>query len=299
MDPQTRIIEHDEEGGGHSGLRVDRTDERLTIFRQGLAAPILTQHAARNKRPFIHPIMAPDGVGELTENEPGHHKWQHGLYTGLNAVNGVGFWTEGLLEQNTERDGTFHPRPLALPQLKGNRVEWRVNAEWRSPRGEPMLSETQAWDFRDRRTTFLLDLSWSVRALTDLVFGQYAYGGLFLRMPYRPALGGRAVNSEGESNQAAEAKRARWLALEMPIPGREGFQEPVCSIAMLDHPRNPQHPVPWRVDETLGVAPSRCIAGEWRLGAGDSQTCRVRLLIRCGKAEPKHIDDEWQRFADE
>ena len=299
MDPKTRITELARDADQRPGLRADHTNERLRIFRQGLAIPILTQHAAPDQRPFIHPILAPDGVGELTENEPGHHKWQHGLYVGLNAINGIGFWTEGRLEQNKDHDGTFHPRPLDPPRLKGSCVGWLVNAEWRSPRGEPMLNETQDWEFHDQQKELRLDLFWSVRALTDLVFGQYAYGGLFLRMPYRPALGGRAVNSEGVSNQDAEARRARWVTLEMPIPGREGCQEPFCSIAMLDHPRNPGHPVPWRVDGNLGVAPSRCITGEWRLRAGESQDCHYRLLIRCGGVEPKRIEDEWKLFAND
>jgi len=298
MDPQTPSIEPATDEGRSPGLCAERTDERIRIFRQGLETPILTQHAAPNKRPFIHPILAPDGVGALTENEPRHHIWQHGLYVGLNAVNGVGFWTEGRSE-NKDDDGSFHPGPLVSPQLKGDCVGWFVSTEWRSPRGEPMLNETQSWEFCDRQKEFALDLSWSVRALTDLVFGQYAYGGLFLRMPYRTALGGRAVNSEGATNQDAEAKRARWVALEMPIPGREECEQPVCSIAMLDHPSNMDHPVPWRVDRTLGVAPSRCIAGEWKLAAGKSSNCRYRLLIRCGGLDPKRIEDEWKRYAAE
>ena len=282
---------------GEPSLHAERGDEWIRVFREGLPTPILTQHAARDRRPFIHPILAPDGVGELTENEPGHHLWQHGLYVGLNAVNGVGFWTEGLDDKTRDRDGTFHPAPLEDARLQGNSAGWRVASEWRSPGGEPMLAETQDWALTDKRSELQLDLNWTLRALTDAHFAQYPYGGLFLRMPYRAEAGGRAVNSEGQCGAKAEAKRARWTAIEMPIPGRELCAERLCSVAFLDHPSNPEHPVTWRVDGQLGVSPSRCIAAEWDLGAGESTVSQYRLLLRCGAADLTRIEREWQSFA--
>ncbi|SVB57347.1 uncharacterized protein METZ01_LOCUS210201, partial [marine metagenome] len=60
----------------------------LTIHRDGLAKPLVTQHAAADHRPYLHPIIAPDGNGTLTEYSPGHHKHQTGLYWGFTHVNG-------------------------------------------------------------------------------------------------------------------------------------------------------------------------------------------------------------------
>ena len=142
-----------------SGLHAVRTDQRLQIFRQGTKSPVLTQHARQDQRPFIHPILAPDGVGEVTEDGAGgHHNWQHGLFIGLNEVNGVRFWME-----EEDVDGTFHPQPLAEPVLAGNAVSWLVRSEWRSPGGIPVLAETQEWLLRDAGTEFILDLSWSLQ----------------------------------------------------------------------------------------------------------------------------------------
>jgi len=275
------------------GLRAECTDRRLRIFRTGLKSPVLTQHARRDWRPFIHPILAPDGVGELTEDGAGgHHDWQHGLFIGLNDVNGVRFWME---EDGV--DGTFHPKPLLVQIHDERSVGWTVNSEWRSPSGVPMVAETQKWLFRDEGTEFILDLSWTLRGLIDLVFGQYAYGGLYLRSPYRSDSGARVLNSEGASNLDVDGQRARWAVVEQPIPGREQCRGAVCSVAMLDHPANPEYPVPWRVDRHVGVAPSRCIAGAWRLGRGESTLCRYRLLFRCGKADRERIEAVWRTFA--
>ncbi|MBP7964990.1 MAG: PmoA family protein [Caldilineaceae bacterium] len=276
-------------------LRAERTDGRLQIFRPGMDLPLLIQHAGPDWRPYIHPILAPDGVGALTEDGAGmHHPWQHGLFIGLNDVNGVGFWTE-----EAGVDGTFHPQPLAQPKLDGQSVQWLVGSEWRSPGGIPLVEETQAWRFHDQGAEFVLDLDWTLRGLVDLVFGQYAYGGLYLRSSYRPNTGARVLNSEGQVNLDVDGQRARWAAVELPIVGRETCQETVCSIAILDHPTNPEHPVPWRTDRHVGLAPSRCIAGAWTLARGESTRSRYRLLIRCGPADRSRIDAAWGIFAGE
>lgn len=277
--------------------------------------PVLVQHLAADKRAYIHPIYAPDGKGELTENEPGHHLWQHGLYVGLNDVNGVGFWTEGLNEKNRASDGTFHtrmgPRP-PMVRLWGDhtRAAWEVFSEWRAstsytgdggPRA-PLLIETQTWCLQDRSSYFLLDLTWRLEALQDLTFGHYPYGGLFLRMPYRKDAGGVAVNSEGSQNDKAEAQKARWVSVSMAIPGRTGRgkqKSKECGIAMLDHPSNPEHPVPWRVDGQLGISPSRCIANAWTLKKGMTTTSRYRLYIFTGPTDPAAVNTQWTTFAKE
>ena len=267
--------------------------ERLYLYRGEHNLPFIVQVAETDKRPYIHPILAPDGVGELTENQPGHHLWQHGLYVGLNDVNGAGFWTEGLA--GNAADGSFHPRPLAAPIFEDNTVSWAVVTDWRSADGTPLLTETQKWRFTDNGDTFFLDVEWTLTAAIDLRFGKYGYGGLFLRMPWRPETRGDVLNSEGAaSHETAEAQRARWVALSMAIPGRDSGP---AGIAFFDHPTNPEYPNPWRVDGNLGITPSRCIGGEWALPAGEQSVNRYRLFIYTGAIDAAVIEAEWTRFA--
>ena len=65
---------------------------RIAIYRAGEYAPLVTQNAPEDRRLFLHPLRTSDGAAVLTEDAPPHHLWQHGLYTGLNEVNGIGFW---------------------------------------------------------------------------------------------------------------------------------------------------------------------------------------------------------------
>lgn len=218
-------------------LTCRNSPRRIEVCRADGQA-FVTQNAGENQRPFIHPLLAPDGRGVLTEDRPGHHPWQHGLYVGLNSVNGVGFWAEGLLRghEGYDNDGTFHPRPLEPATIRDASVSWRVVCDWRDQAGRDMLVETQQWTYTaggDKWCT--LDLHWSLTAGVDLAFGQYAYGGLFLRMPFRRERGAQALTSEGLTDQAGEGKAARWVALAMPIDGRDGLDSS-AGIAILDHP---------------------------------------------------------------
>ena len=274
-------------------LQLQSGPEQLAIHRSGTAAPLLVQHAPAHRRPFIHPLAAPDGVGALTEDMPAHHPWQRGLYVGLNDLDGVGFWKEGTGAAD-ESDGTFHPAPLQAAVLPDGRVSWTVRTQWQAPGGAPVLAETQAWRLRDGGTYCELELDWTLEVLRATRFGQYPYGGLFLRMPYREATGGKVLNSEGLRGPAqTEGQAARWVALSMLLPGRQDE----AGVALLDHPANPGHPVPWRVDNQLGIAPSPCIAGAWSLEEGEASTSRYRLYLFCGPITPELIEAQWRAFA--
>ena len=71
-------------------LRVSADAESIAVFRGAEESPLVVQNAHADRRPFIHPLLVPGRNVSLTENAPPHHAWQHGLYIGLNDVNGIG-----------------------------------------------------------------------------------------------------------------------------------------------------------------------------------------------------------------
>ncbi|GAA1894618.1 PmoA family protein [Asanoa iriomotensis] len=269
----------------------------VRVFRAGGAAPIVTQHARPHCRPYLHPIVSPTGVGTVTEDAPDHHPWQHGLSVGLNDVNGVGFWHEGMHPKHLN-DGTFHPVLAGTPSARGNRALWEVRTELRTPGGDPLLHETQAWTLTDHGASYELDLRLELRAVPDLTMGAYPYGGLFLRMPYRPENGGTAYNSEGRTGSDAEQRTARWVAVQMPLLDAAPGAEPPL-VVVMDHPVNFRHPVPWRVDNELGVGPSVSIGGAWHLPAGTVRLFRHRVAIFGAPVPAEEIEKSWRAFAGE
>ena len=121
-------------------LRQDAAAGTIKVFRSGEDDPILTQNARPDFRPYIHPIVAPDGRGVLTEYQPAHHLHQTGLYWGFTQVNGRDYFHHP--------EGTHWRRVSALI-LKPNSTPTDLNVRWQTvydlldEAGEPILRETQ------------------------------------------------------------------------------------------------------------------------------------------------------------
>ena len=69
-------------------VRHDTDEHTIQVYRRGSDQPILTQNARPDFRPYIHPIVAPDGRGLITEYNPDDRPHQTGLYWGFTSVNG-------------------------------------------------------------------------------------------------------------------------------------------------------------------------------------------------------------------
>ena len=84
---------------GETNLYILENQElgTIEIYRKGGKSPILTQHARPNHRPYIHPIIAPDGKGVLTEYSPSHHQHQTGLYGGSLESTGTMNWFQWIV----------------------------------------------------------------------------------------------------------------------------------------------------------------------------------------------------------
>jgi hypothetical protein len=272
-------------------LDIEAAADAVTVVRAEDRAPVLIHHVPAGARPFLHPIQAPGGAGVITEDAPPHHPWQHGLYIGLNDVNGAGFWSEGLDPRRAAIDGTFDP-VIESAGTEDGVATWAIRTRYLANDGTPVFDDRQSWSAQLSAGLLVLDLTWSLGADHEVVFGAYDYGGLFLRMPFRADAGGHAESSEGTS---ADGQRARWVAVRMPLPdtGRE------VSVAMLDHPGNPGSPVTWRIDGELGICPSPSIAGQWSIPAGEQATFRYRLAVFGDLVTPETIDAVWRTYAGE
>ena len=104
-----------------SQLRIvqNQSAETISIFRGNETKPILTQNAKANFRPYLHPLVAPDGKGVLTEYSPGHHKHQTGIYWGYTRVNGRDYFHHP--------DAGYWRRVSAkVVEAKGVEVKWQT-----------------------------------------------------------------------------------------------------------------------------------------------------------------------------
>ena len=308
---------------GPTQLRIEQDDEAGTIavYRADGKEPIVTQNARPGFRPYLHPINAPDGNGELTEDSPGHHKHQTGLYWGFTRVNGQPVPKDTIKKRNKEwhrksggkggdkpaelvkahgRDFFHHPESeywrrdsATVIQAMGEEVKWQTVYAMLDEAGKSIMTETQSWTMRADGDKFILDLEWTGAAQTDITIGEYDYGGLFLRMPYRNDIRGEAINAARQRNQQAEGKRAMWVDVGMEIEGRDDLGH----IAIFDHPDNVGFPQSWRVDGQLGVGPARSRMGDWHIKKGSSEIIRHRLVVYTGEFNDVEMKSLWQDYS--
>jgi hypothetical protein len=262
----------------------------VDVFRagQGMLKPLVAYVAPDNGRPYLHPLLAPDGKGILTELSPAHHPHQTGIYVGFLKVNGRDYFHN--------RDDKFFRFKQGGKAKAKNTASWEFSYNWLGADKKPILVETQKWVVTDNNDHYFLDLDWSAKAEVDVTFGQYDYGGLFLRMPWSQKTGGEAINAEGLRGGQADTKKSKWVAVGMPIEGRP--KDDWGYIAAFDHKDNPQHPVPWRIDGQLGVGPARSKVGEWKIAKDETVKMKYRLFVFTGTYNADKIEAEWKKWAE-
>lgn len=185
-------------------LRQDEATNTISVYRENVAEPILTQNTKPDMRPYLHPIVPPDGKGMLTEYSPGHHPHQTGLYWGFTRVNGRDYF-------HNPSNGYWRRISSKPVVAKGESVKWSTVYHLLDGAGQPIMAETQVWTMRDSGDRYLLDLEWTGAGLVDVTVGRYDYGGLFLRMPWRNGMEGAAINSNGKRNSEATGQTASWV----------------------------------------------------------------------------------------
>lgn len=270
------------------GLRLvqDAKAGTIAVFRAGEKTPVVTQNAKPDFRPYLHPIVAPDGKGLLTEYSPGHHKHQTGLYWGFTRVNG--------------RDYFHHPQgdywrrvSAKILTATGPEVKWRTVYDLLDSTGTAVLTETQTWSMREAGSKYLLDLEWSGEAKTDVTIGKYDYGGLFLRMPWKPGIKGEVINAARQRNEKAEGQRAMWVDVGMQVEGRDDL----AHVAIFDHPENKGYPQTWRVDGQLGIGPARARTGDWKIPKGETEVIKHQVVVYTGELNDVEMTKTWSSFS--
>ena len=318
-----------------TNLRVkeDKVLGTISVYRTNGKLPILTQNARSDHRPYIHPIIAPDGKGPITEYSPGHHKHQTGLYWGFTRINGnndlvpddsLTSWFYGReFKYYKKPDGSWGKAKRTIEQQEkiaqamgrdyfhnygaeywrldsstvvdsmGEKVSWQTVYNMLDENGNTIMVETQKWTMRLTEDQYILDLEWLGDAKTDITINEFDYGGMFLRMPWKDGVRAEVINAARHRDLEAEGKKAMWLDIGMQVDGRDDL----AHIAIFDHPLNTDAPTPWRVDGQFGIGPARSIDGDWSIEKGTTESIRYQLRVFTGELETGHIDEMWETFS--
>lgn len=270
----------------HLRIEEDQEQGTLKIHKDGFEAPILIQNAQVDFRPFIHPLRSPDGKKILTEYSPGHHPHQTGIYWGITRINGRDYFHNP--------NGDYWKRvSYSILEKEGTRVSWQTVYDLLDAEGESLLTETQTWSLTIRNNRYYLQLEWQGDAQQDLTFAQYDYGGLFVRMPWKPGTPGQVVNAARQVNEKAEGQPAMWVDVGLQLERRDLLDH----IAIFDHPQNRAYPQLWRVDGQMGIGTAKARHGEWKLAKGTSEIVRHQLVVYSGPLDDVGLNEDWIAFS--
>jgi putative membrane-bound dehydrogenase-like protein len=267
-------------------IRQNKSAGTIEVFRQGENKPILTQVAKADFRPYLHPIVAPDGKGLLTEYSPGHHLHQTGIYWGFTRVNGRDYF-------HHPADNYWRRKSATVLVTEGEEVKWQTVYDLLDSTGTAVLTETLNWTMAVRDGTYLLDLEWNGEAQTDVTIGKYDYGGLFVRMPWKEGINGKVVNAARQRNEKAEGQRAMWADVGMQVEGRDDL----VHIAVFEHPSNKGYPNYWRVDGQLGIGPAKAKMADWTIKRGMSETIKYQLYVYTGELNDTELNKAFGEYS--
>jgi putative membrane-bound dehydrogenase-like protein len=270
-------------------LRIEPGDKQLTVraVLPGKPEPVelLRYVADPELRPYLHPVRDPSATHVLTDDKPGDHPWQHGIFTGLHKVGtgSVDFWSEKTGRQKFVK--------LLDLQQGTDRVGWRSLTEWAAPTGEKLLHEEQAVTvYAGTADRYVMDYEWTLRSAGPTVpVGRHDYGGLSVRLKLHPKHS--HLNAAGKVGKAAANQKAAWCNVSAP------FGDEVFGVTVIEHPSNFRFPNAWRVDGQGMISPSPSLGGDWLIGAKKEMTFRYRIVVHRGPGDPAALSAEADRFA--
>jgi methane monooxygenase PmoA-like len=285
------------------------------------------------KKPVLFPLRTaagtvvtrgfPPGPGERADHP--HHV---GLWFNYSNVNGYDFWnnSDAIKPEARAHYGTIFERAIVSAKSGHSQGELETRSDWVIPDGTTLIKQDTRYVFRGGPGMRSIDFIATLTAQDQVVVFRDDKDGLLgmrvrreLEMPstepgiFTDAAGnvtkvppmdnsivtGNYLTSEGISGDAAWSTRGRWCILTGKIAA-----EPV-TIAIFDHPKNPNAPTYWHARGYGLFAANPFGAKDFTAGKEtlnytlqphQSITFHYRILILSETATPAEIEKLYQGF---
>lgn len=291
---------------GGAEYSVERNDHGVTIKLDG---ELLTEYLIdKGPKPILWPIVGPTGKNmtraypmQRIKGERMDHPHHRSLWFTHGNVNGIDFWTE------SGKNGKIVHRDF-VEVSGGPEAKIVANNDWVAPDGKKVCEDTRTLKFHNIGDMRAIDFAITIRAVDSQVkFGDTKEGSFGVRVPTtldvesRP--GGKIINSNGDTDGDAWAKRAAWVDYQGPLEGEE------VGIAILNHPSSFRFPTHWHV-RTYGLfaanpfgihdfEPNAGVDGTYTLEPGESFTLRYRVVFHKGTEQDAKIAELFDAYSKE
>ena len=282
--------------------------------------PFLAYVIDQGNKPYLWPIHGPGGAlmtrSWPMKDVPGEkhdHPHQRGLTFGHQGINGTDTWAEaasyGTGESQREaaaKLGRIRHRQYVVLAGGTSGVIHAVS-DVLDPTGKPILVDEQRIACSLSGETRVIDVDIDlIAAHGEVTLTDMKDAGLYIRVPESMTVdakqGGTIVNSVGQRDADAWAKRAAWCDYNGPVDGSR------LGVAILNHPASFRHPTPWHV-RTYGLFTANPFgtkaldptaeSGTLSLAPGGRISLRHRFIFHRGDEKQGGIAAAYEAYARE
>lgn len=282
--------------------------------------PFVTYVVDQGNKPYLWPIHGPGGPlmtrSWPMKDVPGEkhdHPHQRGLTFGHQGIDGTDTWAEAASYGTGETQraaaaklGRIRHRAY-LGLAGGGTGVIHAASDVLDPAGKPILADERRFAFSLAGDARVIDVDIDLVASHGAVtLADMKDAGLYIRVPESMTVdakqGGTIVNSAGQRDADAWAKRAVWCDYNGPVDGSR------LGVAILNHPSSFRHPTPWHV-RTYGLFTANPFglkaldpaseSGEIRLEPGGRISLRHRFVFHRGDEKEAGIAGAYEAYARE
>ena len=272
------------------------------------------------EKPVLYPLRAADGTivtrGFPLDPKPGDptdHPHHIGLWFNYENLNGLDFWNNSyaIPKDKKSQYGWIHTDKI-IETISGDIGMLTYHANWTNQQKEVILEETTRFEFSGDANQRIIDRFTTLKADKDALFKDAKDGMLGLRLAHELQMQttedqkftddkgivtvvkggtdkiptGNYLTSAGKTGNDAWSTRGVWCK----VYGKMGADS--VSIAIIDHPQNPNYPTFWHA-RNYGLFAANPLGEKiftngkseknLTLKKGESVTFRYRIVIENGK----------------
>jgi hypothetical protein len=284
-------------------IKLEKTKEGVTVNVDG---KLFTKYVEKSgAKPILFPVLGPTGkemtrqypMRDALKTERDDHIHHRSLWFTHGDVNGVSFWHE-----NNAHGHIIHTGYGKVES--GDTAIIETTADWVGPDKKRVCQDKRRMVFGAGDGSRWIDFEITIVASDgDVKFGDTKEGCFGVRtagtMKVDSKLGGKIINSRGDTDKGSWGKQAEWVDYTGPVEGE------TLGIAMLTHPSSFRYPSYWHV-RTYGLFAANPFGlshfkgkgndGSHTIKSGESITMRYRVLIHKGTTEEAAIAKAFESY---
>ncbi|MDP4262928.1 MAG: PmoA family protein [Bacteroidota bacterium] len=288
------------------------------------------------EKPVLYPLHAANGT-VVTRGfplnprpaDPTDHPHHLGLWFNFENVNGLDFWNNSYAIPKEKKNlYGWIKTDKVLQAANGEKGILSYHANWTNQQNDILLEETTRYEFSGTAHQRIVDRVTILKADRDVLFTDAKDGLLGLRLAHELQIpttedqkftdnkgnvtivkggtdnipNGTYLTSEGKQGNDAWSTRGRWCK----VYGKMGADS--ISIAIIDHPENPNYPTFWHA-RGYGLFAANPLGEKiftngksfknLQLKKGESVTFRFRIIIDEGNKtiSPGQLNQSADKFS--